>query len=599
MKFFAFPMPPAVAPDPLRSYLDSVQGRVDRPVTHEDRAVHRQRLQQWNQEIGACLPFPNRLVTNNPTYNVQFEMIDIEPRHFELARLTELISWLARLELTKGGGSATKKPEMFAARGLNLAKIALGRDALKRNVDVGFSTAVLRTGNCGETSNFIEFLALSLDSEHLRSLGIHLQAERVQVSMMEDPEHDHEWVVAAIDDDMPLPFDEMNSRESEDDYHVTTFPEDAAPMLWAVDAHQLYPMACRHDHSTYNHLDHTEAELPVVLGSDPDNGLNMAVIDEVRADINARIGLGTHGLERALQEPFMLQARIRSKFVDRVMREQSVGHYAQVDVDRLSPADREKFQSKVIRIEEEIERKMVKLLYKEGLFEERWFGLCVPANPARVYRNSETHQIITPRIPPAYFERTEKIRWAYDIWKRTRPERTALNRERKWTRPRFDIHPAIKAIEKMPFLGALAAARQMDFSGNQLLQGQLEAYKVACTSMTGWINRMHAEMQSTPGLTATLRKVGLRDVVRAALISTRDNMRDLDVIMQTFREQLQGGQQNEFDNFLVEARRNSPGNQVDELIARFQPRRNAKLLDLASPQIPATSIETIAGTGTA
>lgn len=591
MKLFHAPTPPAAAPDPLQSYLASVENRVTRPISNEDRAVHRRRLQQWNEEIGACLPFPNRLIANNPTYKVQFEVIDIEPRYFELAKLTEVVGWLTRLELIKGGGSATKRPEMFASRGLSLAKIVLGRDALKQNVSIGFSTAVLRTGNCGETSNFVELFSQSLDNENLRALGIEMQADRVQMSLISDKYHDHEWVVAAIDDDMPMSFGERHSDESEDDYHITTFSEDAASVLWAVDAHQLYPMACRHDHSTYNHLDHVEAEEPFALGFDTSGGLNLADIDQVRADMNQRIGLGTHGIDRALQEPFMLQSRIRSKFVDRIMSEQNVAHYAQVDLDRLTPADREKFQAKVIRIEDEIGRKMLKLFYKEGFFEERWFGLCVPANPARIYRNSETHQIITPRIPAAYFERTEKIRWAYDIWKRTRPERAALNRERKWMRPKFDIHPAIKAIERMPFLGALAAARQMGFSGNQLLLGQLDAYKVAYTSMTGWIDRMHTELRTRPDLAAMLRKAGLRDEVRAALFSARENLQELDTIMQTFHGQLQGGLQEEFDSFLTTARQNSPGNQINELITRFQPGRNAKLLDLVAPQIPASRVD--------
>lgn len=580
-------MPQPVASGLMDAYVQAATRRAESSLADSDQEPHRTRLKQWAREIGDCMPFPNRLFADHPEHNIPFETIEVEPHHFELAKLVDALGWMTRLHLTKGGGSASKRPELFASRGLNYQKISFERAAEDRDVFLALTTGVMQSGNCDSNAVFATNLVRSLDADILRALAIDIPLERIRGMQMHDYAHDHVYVAMNFDDEAPR---QSVGRIADGDGQIrdaNLLPAAGATALWSLDPHQLYPMACRHDHSTYNHLDHTEARSRFTAGSEGHLGVNTQFIEDVRADINRQLNLGEHGIDHALREPVMFDAGIRSKFIDRIMREQNVGHYARVDTGRLSPADREKFQAKVAQIEKEIGRKFLKRLYKAGEFEEHWFGLCLPDNPARLYRHRTTGETLAPRVPPAYFERTEKIRWAYDVWKRTRPERAALNKERTWTRPRFDIHPAIEAIEKLPFLAALAAAKELDFSRNQRHVSQLAAYKIAYASMTDWIGRMHAEMDSTPDLAATLRKAGLRDEVRAALVRAQANLQELDAIMETCLTQLSEAQQNELRAFIAETRRNNPAGQLAELVTRFQPGRHARLQDLVTPQIPA------------
>jgi len=384
------------------------------------------------------MPFPNRLVAGNPLHKIAFETIDVEPHQFELAKLTEALSWMTRLELTRGGGSGTKKPEPLASRGLNTQKVRLGRRASPKEAHAAFAPSVLQNGNCAENARFVKCLAETVDTELLSSLGVELQAERIRTALIEDGPHDHTWAVLAIDEDMP-----NLTRKG-------TLPEAAAKVLWAADAHQSYPMASRHDHSTYNHLDHAYANLSFL--SNRGFEFNLAASDKVREQLKRNIGLGEKSIDRALQEPIMLQKKIHSRFVKSIMRQQNVGHYAQVDTGILPAADREKFQAKVAGMEKEIGRKTIKALYKNGAFEGDWLGLC------------------------------------------------------------------IDLIENSPFSSALTAASQLDYSMKQPGPQELEAYKTAYSAMASWIDRMHREMHSTPGLLAQVQKARYHETTRAQLM---------------------------------------------------------------------------------
>jgi hypothetical protein len=248
-----------------------------------------------------------------------------------------------------------------------------------------------------------------------------------------------------------------------------------------------------------------------------------------------RLGLGEDGVDKALLEDFRVRKGIRSKFVDRTALQQNVSHYAQVDRARLGPVERHKFERKVKKIEREVERKNIKRLYKVNYFEERWIGLCLPENPATVYRRRGFQELLAPTVPPHYLERTEKMRWAHETWKSLRPDLAALEQSAfKLRRTRFDIPPAVEAIENMPFLGALAGARALNYSHNSPHVEMLEGYERAFASLEQWITRMGTELSSSPNLVAQIRKVGLDREVLRSLGLVKKNLHAFSDLMNRF-----------------------------------------------------------------
>jgi hypothetical protein len=296
-----------------------------------------------------------------------------------------------------------------------------------------------------------------------------------------------------------------------------------------LDAHQLYPAACRYDESLYNDSHILWAVRLGVSGTHV-SPLDLAVARRIRENMTQRLGLGEEGITRALLDGFLREKKIQSDFVEEVMRNQGVDHYARVDTRRLSDADRRKFNEDVRKVERELGRLYVEAWYELGGFEERWQGVFLAKNPSVAYRNKQTGETLIPRVPVRYFEDTERKRWAYEVWKRTRPERSALQAPESPSRPKFEIHPAVEAIENWPFFHALAPAKGLDLGNNILpVRGgerieHLQEFETAFTSLERWIGQMHWDLAKDAGLPAKVESLGLGNDVRQALHSVGRNL---------------------------------------------------------------------------
>ena len=516
-----------------KNYLDAKSATLPR-YSNTDRSEHSPILRDLLAEAGPCIPFPNHIVHGNARYHVAPETIDIAPHEFELAKLIDRLNWVARLALTKECGSGTKRPELLASRGQSNDRALFAR-AVQPQEGLGLSAAVLQSGNCGDNAEFMTMLARGLDDDTLREMGINLDLSKLVLYLVSDLECDHEYVVLHHSDEMPLEFTEVAAPDDPEQQYERFSNTTEKKRLWPLDSHQLYPMACRYDKSTYDHLEHTGILDAASLGGQPSSDLervlDLGFARAIRQDMIQRLNLGEKGIDKAILEDFRRAKGIRSEFVDQITREQHVSHYARVDTTRLSAEERAKFQQEIAHIEREIGRKNLKWMYKNGYMEETWVGLCLPENPDATYRNRDTGEILTPTVPPQYFERTERIRWAHDVWKTKQPDRAIFQSRIRSFFTKFDIPPAVEAIERLPFLSALAGARAMHLGDNHRFHlhhvGQLEQ---AWSSLESWVARMHADL--LPQLIEEIHSVGLKEDVQKALIRVRENVHVFSDVME-------------------------------------------------------------------
>jgi hypothetical protein len=525
------------------AYAESRKEALEYYKTHGD-ADHRHLLRELLAEVGDCIPFPSNLVSGHEGYAIEPRLIEVAPREFELAKLIDKLQWMTRLALIKGGGSYSKKPELFASRGLTALQTGFQLDGDR---DLGTTAAVLQSASCDGSTEFVENLAASLDDDMLRDLGI--DADTLQLSKLcffglQDTEHTHTYAAVGYDDGSGFECSEV----TEPGPAYWLFENLDLRRLWSVDPHQLYPASTRKDQS--RHKD-SQILYTVRLGSGASDSysvpFNLGMARRTRENVTQRLGLGEDGIAKALQDGFMREKKIHDDIVDEVMRRQDVVHYAQVDRARLDDADRAKFDQGVREIERELRRKLVKADYKRGLYVERWRGLFLGENPSVTYLNEETGETLMPRVPVHYFERTERMRWAYEIWKRTRPERSALHAPDKASRPQFEIHPAVEAIESWPFFHALAPAKSLDLDDNHICVleqehvAHLDELETAFAACQRWVGDMCRELAEGNGLAAKIESLDLGDDVRQALLRVRGNLDGFSTVMSDLAEHLSPG----------------------------------------------------------
>ncbi len=561
----------------LESYYDAEAAAEQaglRPVDHQAA------LRELLSEVQTGIPFPNNIVNGNPLYSPAHEVVDVEPREFQIAMLIDKLQWVTRLHLVKGAGSVTKRPELFASRGRSLLLVTFLCAVAEKPLVTGHPASVVQSGSCGQNASLNMLLANSLNEEILQEMGISLELAKMFAFDLYDHEKDHRYVVLHRDRG-PLFFTQgvtdagsPGPLRFSSDWNLQDF--------WSLDSHQFYPMVSRFDRSTYNDVEAAEVLCHSPL-ADERPGVERPLVNLergrfVRNEMNRLLDLGENGLEKALTEDFRRQKGIRSKFVDKTVLQQNVSHYAQVDKSHLYPASRQKFERKVMKIEREVERKLMKRTYKDPHFEESWVGLCLPENPAAVYRCTGSGQMLAPTVPPRYLERTERIRWAYDTWKRLRPEVDALDRRNPFTlrRTRFEIPPAVEAIESMPFLGALAGARALNYSHNSAHLQMLEGYGQAFSTLDEWIARMGAELADKPDTIDQVRKVGLGQEVHESLSQVQHNLQAFVDLVNKFGDEAKGLPADDAVKARIDELRErvqcSPGwGTIDSLVKAFDP----------------------------
>jgi hypothetical protein len=474
-------------------------------------------------EMHDCIPFPNHLLSGRPSYEITPKIIEVAPHEFELVRLIDKLNWITRLALIKGGGSATKEPELFASRGISSLKVDFIRWVHDEDVDRSQTPiAVMQSGNCGDSADFTYALARTLDDDMFSLLGIDPQElcwNRLELFRLHACHIDHEYAVCGYGAFETRQVEVEGTGEQRD-----FFQEDLdQSRLWTMDSHQLYPAPCRYDESLFNDS--------YIAPRDTNRHLDLGEAREIRARMTRELELGQDGISQALRDRYLAEVNIRSirsEYIDEVKRRQDVDHHARVDTTLLSPAERQKFKQIVEKIEHEQDRKIIKRMYRLGWFANDWKGVFVAKNPAVGYRNSKTGDLVRPHVPAHYFERTERIRWAYAVWERTRPRREALQARSGLLRPKFEIHPSVEAIENMPFFHALAPARAMNLESNEFRNEDrihaMDELQNAFTALEDWIGRMHGELNADPSLVRTIESLGLGEDVRQALNSVRHNL---------------------------------------------------------------------------
>lgn len=123
---------------------------------------------------------------------------------------------------------------------------------------------------------------------------------------------------------------------------------------------------------------------------------------------------------------------------------------------------------------------------------------------------------------------------------KTRPDASTLPAKGPISKEKFDISPAVSAIEKMPFLSALAAARKTDLSENIIMnKQQIPHFENAWAALTGWVLAMSKDL--TPEQMGLIRKTGnkgsgLLEEIRQSLQTGEDNVRILSKLIKDYRE---------------------------------------------------------------
>jgi hypothetical protein len=503
-------------------YDDVVREARARSAADPDRAEHRQILRDLVGETNDAVPFPTSMVEGNDRYFMLDEVIDVAPHAFELAKLIDKLNWSMRLALTEGAGSATKMPDLLASRGTSgiawsevnrlVATSSNGYDEIR---DFGFASTVVGGGSCGNNASAIVSLAQSLDDDMLKDMGVNVDLSKLLFIWMQDPDCDHSYAAVHHGDDGEV---EMNDPAG---FHN----------LWSIDSHQLYPMPVRYDQSLYNHT-HLDATIampgPRVAHPDPQHTaealrLDLGAARAARESLEQKLGRGW--IDREARQPTHREIRQHPE-VASAMRDQGVSDYMQIDTSTVAdPIQREALEKQIADLDRNVKLRIFAEAVENGNVHvhEQWQGLCLPINPNAVYRNSATGEILAPTVPTAYLERTERARWAWDVYKNSPQASAEIT-----PAPDAILPPAVEAIEQEPFLGALAAARAMDFSANSLYAERLPDYVQALNALEQWVDRMHNE--ASESLVSRISATGLQGEVVQSLAATQ---RNLDVLEHT------------------------------------------------------------------
>jgi hypothetical protein len=485
------------------------------PGLHE----HRQILRDVLGEIRDCVPFPASMVRGNDHYALQDKVIEIAPHAFELASLIDKLNWSVRLALTKGPGSGTKMPDALASRGASMTNTdtlrwletsnAVDHDYIR---GLGFGAAVLQGGNCGENAAVAVGLAQSLDDAMLKDLGVEVDLSKLLFVLVGDSQCDHSYAIVHHADDGPC---DPTAAE-----HLHR--------LWSIDPHQLYPMPCRYDNARYNHP-HVDAlfpmpgpRLPSLAPEVQAHRLDLGAARFARERLQAELGRGWADQPDRIPSKRLLR---QHPAVAAALRAQNVSDYLDIDPSQVPPQARAELERQIASLHRTVVDRSFVAHAQGGNVRETWQGLCLPNNPNVVYRNRATGELLAPTVPAHYLEKTEQPRWAWDVYQR--PPRVAASG------PPDLIPAAVQAIEQEPFLGALAAARALDYSANSPLPGQIATYTQALKNLEQWIDRMFSE--ASAAVFQRVRSVGLQDQTVRSLRAVERNLDRLEQLATTMQ----------------------------------------------------------------
>lgn len=477
--------------------------------THE--AAHEQEILKLAADTSDRIPFPCAMPNPSSARSNTPETVVVQAEDFELAKLVDKVAWMGKSALTRGSGSETKGVDAFASRFRSCSRVRMVRMVADKYPSEGLvlPAFVFGSGNCAENAVVTNRIIQSMNEPLFRALGV-TPLPSIKSGVAEDQGCDHAATLCHLDG-------------------ATDVGPDGAPRLawdrtWVLDSHQLYPMPLNYRQAWFGlgHDHHTSLAVPITrVGSvsmyyEYDD-TNFAHAATLRADLEKRLKAGQGGLSEAIDHAAMRRLGIRSEFVDKIVAKQRVASPAQVNRNILKDHERRQFENEMLGLQRELGRRLLGDAYRTGQFPDKRYGLYAPKNPAVVYKNADTDELLVPTVPPSYLETTESRRWAYEKWKQTRPEREAVDAGLE----NFTLHPAVELIETNGFMRALAAARALDFSANTFDLSQVRMIERAHESLQDWIARMDGEL--TPELGYQIQTMGLGEEVIESVGRARSN----------------------------------------------------------------------------
>jgi hypothetical protein len=494
-------------------------------------ALHRQLLGELIGEIRDCVPFPSGMVSADPLYRLQDQVVDIAPHSFALAELIDTLNWATQLLLTQGSGSFTNKPDLLASRGASylhvhaLRQLKNGAVPDEQDAQRALFAATLQAGNCPENAAVGLGLAQSLDQATLAAMGIRIDPSKLAFATVGDRICDHAYGLVNHADDGA--FDWADAR-----MHAG---------LWSIDAHQLYPMPTRYDHSLYNH---PHAQVRMLAGprhagdgtASPAFTLDLGEARALRESLAERLGpawaQGPHAQLTASD-------RALHRDVVAAMQAQGVNHYTQIDLSSFGVDARARLEQQLAQLDERLSARRFGWVVQQGATTGTWAGLCQRSNPDLVYRNRETGQHLAPMVPSHYLEITERKRWAWAVYEAATAAPTSAPRWAPVHGVGTPIPAAVEAIEQEPFLAALAGARAMDYRFNGVRPSGLPAFETALAVLEAWVDRMHHA--NSPTLRARIAETGLD--AGPSLAAVQRNLSTLADVAKQLADQAQDGEQ--------------------------------------------------------